>query len=122
MRRFLVLCLMLGAALVLQPRAAWAGRQDFTLHNRTGYPIGEVYVSRARSRDWGEDMMGSGALDSGLAVKITFVAPPNVCRWDMKVRYSDGDEAIWNNLDLCAISEVALYWDKQREVTRAVVD
>lgn len=120
MRRLLLLGFLLGA--VVEPGSAQAGRQDFTLHNRTGYPIDEVFVTRARSRDWSEDVMGSGALDSGLAVKISITAPANICRWDMKVRYSDGGEAVWNDLDLCTIGEVALYWDKQREVTRAVVE
>ena len=122
MRHFLVLGTVLGAAFAAQCGTAEAGQQDFTLLNRTGYQIDEVYVSRSSSRNWGGDVMGSDALEDGRSVNITFNAPDSVCRWDMKVKYSDGDEATWNSLNLCNISKVTLFWDKKKEVTRAVTE
>lgn len=115
-----LLCLLAGAGFQAGP--AHAGQQDFTLHNRTGYQIDEVYVSRSSSRNWGGDVMGRDALEDGQSVNITFNAPDNACRWDMKVRYNDGDEATWNGLNLCNINKVTLYWDRKREVTRAVTE
>lgn len=121
MRRVLVLLfLLLGSALL--PGRAHAGSQDFTLINRTGYQIDEVYVSRSSSRAWGRDVMGRDALEDDHWVKITIKAPENACRWDLKVKYSDGDEATWNDLNLCNISKVSLFWDRKREVTRAVTE
>ncbi len=122
MRRFLLLGSVLGAAFAVQTGSAQAGQQDFTLNNRTGYQIDEVYVSRTSSRNWGGDVMGSDALEDGRAVNITFTAPGSVCRWDMKVKYSDGDEATWNNLNLCDITKVTLFWDRKNETTRAVTE
>jgi hypothetical protein len=110
------------AATVFAIPAAHAGSQDFSLINRTGYQIDEVYVSRTTSRNWGGDIMGSDALENGRNVNVTFNAPDGVCNWDMKVKYNDGDEANWKGLNICSISKVTLYWDKKNEVTRAVTE
>lgn len=99
---------------------AVAGEQDFKLVNKTGYQIDEVYVSRASSRSWGRDIMGRGALEEDAAVDITFDAPANACRWDLKVKYNDGDTAEWSNLNLCNIETVTLFWDRKNQTTRAV--
>ncbi len=113
-------CLLSVFALHSGP--ALAGNQDFSLLNRTGYQIDEVYVSRATSRNWGEDVMGKDALEDGHSVKITFTAPASACSWDMKVKYNDGDEATWKGLNLCNTNKVTLFWDKKNEVTRAVTE
>jgi len=120
MRAFASLALALATAGMAIP--AWAGDQDFTLANRTGYQIDEVYVSRTTSRNWGGDIMGSDALENGRNVNVTFNAPDKVCNWDLKVKYSDGDEATWKSLNLCNITKVTLYWDKKNEATRAVTE
>ncbi len=101
---------------------AQAGQQDFTLVNRTGYQIDEVYVSRSSSRNWGDDIMGSDSLDNGHHVRVKFHAPDRVCSWDLRVKYDDGDEATWNSLNLCDISKVTLFWDRKNEATRAVTE
>ena len=38
--------------------AALAGDADFTLVNRTGYDISEVYISPANKNNWGRDRLG----------------------------------------------------------------
>ena len=101
---------------------AMAGDQDFKLVNKTGYTIDEVYVSRTTSKDWGSDVMGKGTLEADASVDITFSAPPNACRWDLKVKYDDNDTAEWSNLNLCNINKVTLFWDRKNQTTRAVTD
>lgn len=101
---------------------AFAGDQDFRLVNKTGYQIDEVYVGPVSSDSWGNDVMGSDSLGAGEAVNITFSAPSNVCKWDMKVKYNDGDSAEWRSLNLCSISTVTLYWNKSAGTTRAVTE
>ena len=121
MRRFLLSAL--ATSLVAVPLAsAFAGSQDFALVNRTGYQIDEVYVSQVNNRQWGEDIMGRGTLDNGQTVNITFNAPDNVCKWDLMVKYSDGSDATWNNLDLCSISKVNLFWDAKNRVSRVTTE
>ena len=112
----------LAAACLLSVSVAHAGDQDFALQNKTGYQIDEVYVSRSSNQDWGKDVMGSDSLEDGNTVNISFNAPANACRWDMHVKYNDGDEATWNNLNLCNISKVTLFWDKRKQTTRAVTE
>ncbi len=102
--------------------SAYAGQQDFALNNRTGYQIDEVYVSRSSNQNWGNDVMGNGSLEDGNTVNITFNAPDNACKWDMHVKYNDGDEATWNGLNLCNINKVTLFWDKKNQKTRAVTE
>lgn len=101
---------------------AFAGDQDFTLINRTGYQIDEVYVSRVSGKNWGKDVMGSDALADGERVKITFNAPPDACRWDMMVKYNDNDTAEWSNLNLCNLERVTLFWDRKNQTTHAVTE
>lgn len=110
------------AVIGLTLSAAHAGQQDFTLHNKTGYQIDEVYVSQSSSRNWGKDVMGRDALEDGNTVDISFRAPDNACNWDMRVKYNDGDEATWTNLNLCNINKVTLFWDRKHEKTRAVTE
>lgn len=114
--------LFLGASLLVAAYAlpALAGEQDFKLVNKTGYQIDEVYVSQATSKSWGRDVMGRGALAEDDSVDISFDAPANACRWDLKVKYNDGDTAEWGNLNLCNIETVTLYWDRKNQTTRAV--
>ena len=45
------------------PAAALAADQDFTLVNRTGYTIEQVYVSPIKARDWEEDVLGRDVLE-----------------------------------------------------------
>ena len=111
-----------AAAVLLSVSTAYAAQQDFTLQNKTGYQIDEVYVSQSSSRNWGNDVMGRDALADGNTVDISFNAPENACHWDMRVKYNDGDEATWNNLNLCNISKVTLFWDRKAQTTRAVTE
>lgn len=103
-----------GLALAALSTAAWAGKQDFTLTNDTGYDIAEVYVSPVNTDDWEEDVMGRDILEDGNNVTITFSARDKVCKYDLKVVWTDGDEATWDNFDLCTISEITLHWDDGR--------
>lgn len=120
--RLLTAILPPATAVLLNASVAFAAQQDFTLHNRTGYQIDEVYVSQSSSKNWGKDIMGRDALDDGNTVDVSFTAPDNACRWDMRVKYNDGDEATWNNLNLCNINKVTLFWDRKGETTRAVTE
>lgn len=99
--------------------AALAANQDFTIVNKTGYQIDSIYVSAANNRSWGEDVMGRDALADGESVHITFPNSTDTCRWDLKVKYNDGDESTWGNVNLCQISRVSLFWDRNANQTRA---
>ncbi|MBN9562521.1 MAG: hypothetical protein J0H14_17615 [Alphaproteobacteria bacterium] len=115
----LVQLTLVAAALVAAFAAsALASEADFKLVNRTGYQIDSVYVSPASSKSWGRDIMGRDAVADGESVKITFPHRDAVCHFDIKVKYNDGDEAEWGNVDLCQYETVSLFWDGKQ--TRAV--
>ena len=111
-----------AAALCVSAGLAHAADQDFTLVNKTGYQIDSVYVSDVQDRNWGEDIMGRDSLDNGESVHVRFNKGTDACRWDLRVKYNDGDEATWNNLNLCNISTVTLFWDRKNQVSRATTE
>lgn len=92
---------------------------DFTLLNKTGYAINEVYVSSAATNDWEEDVLGKDQFGNGDRVNILFDSGSKGCNWDMKVVYEDEEEAVWERLDLCEISSVTLRYDRSKGSTWA---
>jgi hypothetical protein len=113
--------LPLAAALLLSfAGLARASDADFTLKNKTGYQIDEVYVSPHSSRNWGHDHMGSDALADGDSVDINFAHGGQACRFDIQVKYNDGDKAEWGDVDLCKYTAISLFWNAKTQTTRAV--
>ena len=98
--------------------SAYASDADFKLANKTGYQIDEVYVSSASAKNWGADIMGANAVPNGTSVNITFPHSSSACKFDIKVKYNDGETAEWTNIDLCQYETISLYWDGKQ--TRAV--
>ncbi|MEO8501690.1 MAG: hypothetical protein ABI565_12295 [Vicinamibacteria bacterium] len=110
--------LLLGLCVVLTLSATSslvrAGNQDFVLVNKTGYDIDEVYVAPANEKDWGEDIMGKDTLDNGDKVTIEFSHKEKECAWDMKIVFSDKEEAVWEDFDLCKVREITLHYEGKR--------
>jgi len=96
------------ALLTVQPGSLFAGDQDFTLHNSTGYTIAELYVSSADTNDWEEDVLGRDTLAANESFKISFPRRENAENWDMKVVFDDGEVGIWENLRLTEITDVTI--------------
>ena len=92
------------------PHIAWAS-QDFTLVNRTGYPIQSIYVTEVGTTDWGNDVMNRDTLYPGEEVDIGFDRDTRTCRWNVMVKYRDDTRAVWSNLDLCSVTRLALFWN-----------
>lgn len=110
---------ILGACALLLAAPAIAGDQDFTLFNKTGYDIAEVYVSPADAKAWGDDVMEDEVLEDTASVPITFNAKNSVCHYDLKVIFTDGDEAQWTNFDLCTISKIQIFWNAKTQKATA---
>ncbi|MCZ8105654.1 MAG: hypothetical protein O9972_48170 [Burkholderiales bacterium] len=118
--------LMLASALVsvaVVTSAAAQSKQDFTLVNRTGYDISEVYISPSKADDWQEDVLGDDELGDGVQTRIRFKRAGNTCRWDLKVVYSvDDSSAVWSNVDLCKISKITIKYNRKNDQTSALFD
>ncbi len=106
---------------VAVPDDAFANEADFTLKNRTGYQIDEVYISPHDSRNWGHDRMGRQALADRHSIDIRFPRGAQTCRFDIKVKYhDDGSTETWGDIDLCGYNAILLYWNANRQVTDAI--
>jgi hypothetical protein len=99
-------------------------KQDFTLVNRTGYDISEIYISPGKAGDWGDDLLedADDGLEDGKSTPITFTNA-KTCIWDIKVVYdADDSEAIWHDIDLCKVQKITLRYTKSSGETTAVMD
>lgn len=114
MKRKMKISLLAACAVValLCTMPAKAGDQDFTLVNKTGSDIAQVYASPVKSDTWGGDIMGSDILADGASVKITFAHEASACHWDLKVVYTDKETAVWHNVNLCKVSKITVHWNK----------
>ncbi len=95
------------------------GKQNFSLENRTGYKISEVYVSPGKASTWEEDVLGDGELANGETVAIRFSRSDKSCNWDLKVVYDDGDTSEWEDFNLCKISTIRLFYDRKKRTSWA---
>ena len=102
---------------------AQEGKQDFTLVNKTGYDLSEVYVSPSKSTNWEEDVLGEDKLDDGDSQHIRFHRAEKTCKWDLKVVYADDNSsAIWNDIDLCSVAKITIRYNRKTGDTSAIFD
>ena len=101
-----------AVASMLASTTAFAGDADFTLLNRTGYTLREVYLSASNKNSWGSDRMGDKYLDNGRSRLFRF-SDKSSCKQDMKVVFDDdGSEVIWEDFDLCEINKITLKYNR----------
>jgi hypothetical protein len=86
----------------------FAGIQDFTLVNRTGVTIYNLYISPANSDDWEGDVLKDSVLTNGESIKINFSGRYETY-WDIMIKDKYGNKRIWENLDLSKIIKITLY-------------
>jgi hypothetical protein len=108
--------------LALAGAAQAQGRQDFALVNRTGYQINEIYVGPTSSNSWGRDILGNNVLADRQSFNVRFGSRTQACHFDIKVVYDDGDTSEFRRVDLCMVSRVSLFWNRQANATRFVAE
>ena len=108
----LLLTLLLG--LVIPARAE--SDLDFTLVNKTGYDIKEVYVGPTTSEEWGPNLLKE-TLKDGMALELKFHEKATAPKWDIKVVYTDGETAWWKGYKLTEITKINLFWGKDKGST-----
>lgn len=90
------------------------GKQDFTLVNKTGLTVSELYVSASDDEEWGEDVLGADVLSDGEKVKIEFVGKEKQCVWDLKIVDDEEDEVVWDEINLCKAQEITLKYEGKK--------
>lgn len=119
MRKALTALLLFMGVFLAATSASAQYTLDFTLVNRTGYTISEVYVAPTSSDDWEEDVLGRDVFEDGEQVLITFPKKTKTCKWDLLVIYDDEEEASWTDFDLCTVSTIVLRYDRKKNTTWA---
>lgn len=100
-------------ACVLVAGPALAGDANFTLINKTGYDIREVYLSPSAKEDWGKDRMGTIMLEKN-AKRVFKFSNKAACEQDLKVVFDDdGSEVVWENFNLCELNTISLKYNRK---------
>ena len=98
---------------------AFAGAADFTLVNRTGYDLREVYISPSHRNQWGKDRMGDVMLEKGKSRLFKFSDSAS-CKQDLKVVFDDdASEVIWEDFDLCTVDKITLKYNRRTQEVSA---
>lgn len=111
----ILLALLLG--LVMPARAELD--LDFTLVNKTGYDIKEVYIGPTSVDEWGDNLI-KNVLKDGQSLELKFSEKASAEKWDIKVIYSDGETAWWKGYKLTEISKINLFWSADKKSTATV--
>ena len=98
---------------------ASAGNADFTLINKTGYAIREVYLSPAHKTKWGNDRLGNNTLENNKSRLFKF-ADKSSCVQDLMVVFDDdGSDVTWEDFDLCELNKITLKYNRKTKVVSA---
>ena len=98
---------------------ASAGSADFTLVNKTGYALREVYLSPAHKTKWGNDRLGQDTLENNKSRLFKF-SDKSSCVQDLMVVFDDdGSDVTWEDFDLCALNKITLKYNRKTKVVSA---
>lgn len=90
------------------------GVQDFTIVNKTGVVIDQLYVSPVDVEEWGEDILGRDVMELDEVWDIKFSPEEEQCLWDLKITDGEGNAIMWENVDLCVTAKIVLHWDGEK--------
>ena len=112
--KFKILCVTAAlSSALLSSGAAVAGDADFTLVNKTGYPIRSVYIAPSGNKSWGNDRLGDGILENNRSRLIKFSSKAH-CEQSLNVVFDDdGTDVEWDDFDLCALNKITLKYNRK---------
>jgi len=119
-RTALAALFVLGLAAV----PAHAGSQlDFTVVNKTGYGVSELYVAPSASTDWEENLLEE-TLENNESIKITFSKKQeHIAKWDIMITFVDDDSKVyWKGYKLSEIQKLTLKYDRKAGTTTAIAE
>ena len=113
--------LVIAISATLASVSAFAGDADFTLINKTGYSIREVYISPASKNNWGRDRLGANATLENNKSRLFKFSDKASCGQDIKVVFDSGDaEVTWEDIDLCEVNKLTIKYNRSTQEVSAI--
>jgi hypothetical protein len=97
-----------GALLIATTGAASAENLYFTLVNTTGVNAVAFHVSESGNDEWGENLMAGGYLPSGNEIEVEIADGLDVCVYDIRTDFEDGDVLDDYGVNLCDLGTYTL--------------
>jgi len=86
-----------------------AANLDFILVNRTGETITAVTITPSgEDSPWSNDILVQREVPSGERAAVSYTRDVELCRWDVRVTYANGDRRTWPLINLCRTVRVEL--------------
>ena len=101
--------LLAVSAFVALASAAQAQGTSFTLDNRSGQSLRELYVTPAGNTNWGQNRLISGPVMAGQS--MTMRLRDNTCIYDLRAIYAAREER--REINLCGGADVVLHGTSQ---------
>ena len=87
---------------------AIADNYKFTLINKTGFEIIDLYFSPATQKNWGEEVLTVDTIPNKEQMKISVSRKERAENWDILVNDEQGVSYLWPNLKLSEINTLVL--------------
>ncbi|HOL09974.1 MAG TPA: hypothetical protein PLH87_07550 [Bacillota bacterium] len=106
-------CLIFLAVILMHGcfNRSYAASQDFTIFNRTGLDIVELFLAPYQTDDWQSEFFEGEILADGGRLDITFKEKRPETYWDIKVKDEEGNIFYWRKINLKETSVLTLYSD-----------
>lgn len=77
--------------------------RDVRIHNQTGWTMTDLYASG--SGDWGDDLLGDGALTPGDSVVVTLDDGSGACRYALRAGFDNGQSLRRDDINACQVAD-----------------
>lgn len=94
---------------VMTAKSVLAETFEFTITNKTATNITTFQTSPTGVDDWEEDLLGIDILKPGASTIITFPDGRNVCTYDIRAGFDNGEEIIKYKVNLCTLGTFSFY-------------
>ena len=95
--------------------SARADNRDFNLINNTPWQIDSVYVVQPDQKGWGNDILGQTTMSAATSRKVIWPSDglSLECFYDVKVTFHAQPpiEIYWNNVNVCSITQMKVWYD-----------
>ena len=86
-----------------------AANLDFILFNRTGQTITAVNITPSGEESpWSDDILVQREVPSGERAAVSYTRDIELCRWDVRATFANGERRTWPLINLCRTVRVEL--------------